>query len=255
MNTAIAIGNPSEAARHRLLACRGEPLFYTNWDRALFIHYETNPQILQQGVPYHLDLYDGRAFVSLVAFTMRAMRPRFGGRMAEWMVKPIATHHFLNVRTYVVHKGEPGIYFMAEWLSNRVAALLGPWTFGLPYRFGHLHYTHNHEADELCGHVAATHGQLSYHGAVENDNFATCEPGSLTDFLLERYTAFTKHGGRRRFFRVWHEPWQQVAVEINMTADDLIGTTGNWWRNARCIGANYSPGVNVWMGWPHRLTS
>src|SRR5436309_13322726 len=94
------------AAKERLLSLRGEPLFYANWDNVLFIHYETEPDELQCCIPYPLDLYDGRAFVSLVAFTMRGMRPRFGGSLGALLFKPIATHHFLNVRTYVRHRGE-----------------------------------------------------------------------------------------------------------------------------------------------------
>ncbi len=136
----FAISDTSEIARRRLLSLRGEPLFYANWDNAIFIHYETGPQELRGCIPYDLDLYDGRAFVSLVAFTMRGMRPRFGGRIGELLLRPIATHNFLNVRTYVRHKGEPGIYFMREWLSSRLAAGLGPWSFGLPYRFGRIYY-------------------------------------------------------------------------------------------------------------------
>jgi uncharacterized protein YqjF (DUF2071 family) len=71
--------------------------------------------------------------------------------------------------------------------------------------------------------------------------------------LLERYTAFTQFGKCRRFFRIWHEPWRQVPTEIHIATDRLIQSTGRWWRSARCIGANYSPGVKVWMGWPHAI--
>src|SRR3954466_8875170 len=91
----------SDAPRGRMLAIRGEPMFYARWDRAVFIHYAADPATLQREVPFELDLRDGRAFVSLVAFTLVRMRPRIGGRIGEWLLKPIATHEFLNVRTYV----------------------------------------------------------------------------------------------------------------------------------------------------------
>src|SRR5258706_3131036 len=90
----------SEAARRRLLSGFGEPLFIADWEEALMIHYEVDAGLLQCVVPFELDLLDGRAFVSLVAFTMRGMRPRLGGRFAAWFLKPIGTHNFLNVRTY-----------------------------------------------------------------------------------------------------------------------------------------------------------
>ena len=48
---------------------------------ALFIHFEVDAERLQRDVPFPLDLRDGKAYVSLVAFTMRAMRFRFGGKV------------------------------------------------------------------------------------------------------------------------------------------------------------------------------
>jgi hypothetical protein len=72
---------------------------------------------------------------------------------------------------------------------------------------------------------------------------------------MERYTAFTQPWRcPRRLFRVWHEPWPQTPVDIEVTASDLVATTGEWWKTAEYVGANYSPGVEVWMGRPHRLS-
>jgi uncharacterized protein len=211
----FAIPDTSEIARRRLLSIRGEPLFYANWDKAIFIHYETDPQELQRCIPYHLDFYHGRAFVSLVAFTMRGMRPRFGGRIGELLLRPIATHDFLNVRTYVRYKGEPAIYFVREWLSSRMAAWLGPWSFGLPYRFGRIEYQPSRsyglagehaQEHERRGKVEAAAGSFHFCAAFEANDLGICAPGSLDEFLLERYTAFTQFQKRRQFFRIWHEP-------------------------------------------------
>src|ERR1700719_219905 len=168
----------SEAARRRMLAVPGEPMFYARWDRAVFLHYAADPITLQREVPFELDLRDGRAFVSIVAFTLARMRPRIGGRFGEWLFKPIATHEFLNVRTYVRHAGEPGIYFLAEWLSNPLSVHLGPRTFGLPYKFGRLIYEHARGRGEIRGYVEAREGRLSYQGRVPASHFSPSEPGS-----------------------------------------------------------------------------
>ena len=250
---AIAPPDRSAIARKRLLSVPGEPLFYANWDDAVFIHYETDPEILQRCLPFELDLFRERAFVSLVAFTMRGMRPRFGGRLSEFLFKPIATHNFLNMRTYVRHRGEPGIYFMREWLSNRLSVSLGPITFGLPYRFGEIDYQYNHM--EVRGTVRAKDGAFIYQAGLFAKDFEKCTPESLDEFLLERYTAFTQSGTRKRFFRIWHEPWRQVPVRLDVLADDLVASPERWYKDAQLIGSNYSPGVDVWMGWPHRVES
>src|SRR5439155_23764023 len=143
---------------------------------------------------------------------------------------PIATHDFLNVRTYVRHGGEPGIFFLAEWLSNPISVHLGPRTFDLPYRFGRLAYDHARDGCALRGTVDALEGQLAYEGKVCGAHFEPSETESLTEFVLERYTAFTKQRKRARFFRVWHLPWKQAPAEIEVTTDTLMAGTGLWWR-------------------------
>src|SRR6478736_5631605 len=102
----------SAAARGRMLSLPGEPLFLADWDQVLMIHYEVDAGALEKVVPFKVDCRDQRAFVTVVAFTMRRMRPRIGGRLAELLFRPISTHEFLNVRTYVRHHGEPGIFFL-----------------------------------------------------------------------------------------------------------------------------------------------
>lgn len=121
---------------------------------ALMIHFEVESAALQRVVPFELDLKEGRAFVSAVAFTLSRMRPRISGRIAAWLLKPIATHDFLNVRTYVGANGEMGIYFLAEWLSNRLSVTLGPRAFGLPYRFGKIAYQHDWQSSSAAWQAA-----------------------------------------------------------------------------------------------------
>jgi len=213
--------------------------------------------VLQRDVPFELDLDDGRAYVSLVAFTMCGMRPRLGGHLAEWLFKPIATHEFLNVRAYVRHEGEPGIYFLAEWLANPLSIRLGPATFGLPYRFARIHYDHQHERGALNGLVTspAHASRLEYHAEINRDaSFGPCAADSRDEFLMERYTAFTQNRSKRRFFRIWHPPWPQTAINADMTDISLLTGVWPWFAKAKYLGANYSPGVEkVWMGRPHRV--
>jgi len=250
-------GRLSVAGKRRLLAVPGEPLFLADWERVLFIHYEVNAEALHKVVPFQIDLWEGRALVSLVAFTMRDMRPRRGGRIAALPFKPIATHPFLNVRTYVKHEGEPGIYFMTEWLPNRLSVLLGPLLYGLPYRFARINYTHTPEQGFLEGRVEAPgrSGRFAYQARLSsNMTFKSCPPDSLDEFLLERYTAFTSRGSTRRFFRIWHSPWPQVSAQISVNEDTLLAGIWPWFSGTHPVGANYSPGFrDVWMGRAFRV--
>jgi uncharacterized protein YqjF (DUF2071 family) len=248
----------SSAARERLLSRRFEPLFLAAWDRVLMIHFEVDPEALQRSVPFELDLHDGRAFVSLVSFTLRDMRPRIGGWITAGLLRPIATHDFLNVRTYVRHNRETGIHFLAEWLSGRLAASLGPGTFSLPYRHGNISCQLYARSGELQGHIvdSLTGASLAYTGTLpERPRFGPCEAGSLDEWLMERYTAFNAAGGRKRFFRVWHPAWSQCGARVALQEHSLLTRNWPWFAGANLLGTNYSPGFDeVWMGRPHTIS-
>ncbi len=192
---------PSAEARRRMISRRGDPLFIAGWNNALMLHLEVDAEALQRDVPYELDLRDGRAFVSLVAFTMRGMRPRMGGKLAAFFFRPIATHDFLNVRTYVRHGNECGIHFIAEWLTNQLAVAVGPRTFGLPYHHGRIAYHHDLRQGLVSGEITDTKSgaKLAYDAKLNGPaTFEPCRTGSLDEWLMERYTAFNSARGRRK---------------------------------------------------------
>ncbi|MCB1229949.1 MAG: DUF2071 domain-containing protein [Verrucomicrobiae bacterium] len=253
--------SPSEAGRRRLSAHRFEPLFVGDWDRAVFLHFTVPAERLQPHVPFSLDLWKGQAWLSLVAFTLQDMRLNFGGELGRLASLPIATHPFLNARTYVCENTEPGIHFLTEWLPNRLANLLGPTLFGLPYRHGHLTYHHEPDRGEAIQGVVETKdgALLAYRQRTPNSlRFATCESESIDEFLLERYTAYVSwRGGRRGLFRVWHRPWQVSGVDIEITAHHLLEQVpgaADWLPFAKFEFAHFSPGArDVAMGRPHFL--
>lgn len=249
----------SEAARERFLRCEGPPTFVSDWLEIVMIHFEDSPEVLQRETPFELDCFDGRAYVTLVAFTMTGLRTRRWPRAGRVLLRPIGAHEFLNVRTYVRVNAESGIYFLVEYLPNRLSVLLGPSVYGLPYRFGRIEYHNSMEADEQSGVVRVGSGGAS--GALRyrlrrtsEATFAPASAGSLTEFLMERYSAFTRRGDVVRRFRVWHEPWPQVAAAPEILEDSLMGMTGSWHRSASLHSAQISPGVRgVWIGAPRRM--
>ncbi|MBI3858054.1 MAG: DUF2071 domain-containing protein [Planctomycetes bacterium] len=69
----------SARAQTAFRADEGRPLFHAGWRRTVFIHYEVDPAALQPQVPFPLDTRDGKAYVSLVAFTLSDLRFAAGG--------------------------------------------------------------------------------------------------------------------------------------------------------------------------------
>ena len=225
------------------------------WMSVLFLHYEVEPARLQATVPFPLDVREGKAYVSVVAFSQERLRFAFGGSLTKWVGCWFANHEFLNVRTYVRHAGETGIFFLAEWVPKRVATWLGPPLFGLPYRLGRIEYEHRERI--IRGRVTSRGTGFSY--KAERDaaiGFAPCEHGSLDEFLLERYVAFTEWHGLRRMFRVRHEPWPQTRLEVTVDDESLLRERFAWWPETRRVNANFSPGASaVTIGRPQFVKS
>jgi uncharacterized protein YqjF (DUF2071 family) len=223
-----------------------QALFVCDWTGVTFLHFEVEAGALQPRVPFPLDRFGGRAYVSLVAFTMQRFRPAVGGRLTAWMTAPLAEYRFLNVRTYVRHGGEPGIFFLTEWVSNRLSVWLGPGSYGLPYRFGRLDFCDGPAAGRRTGRVAAADGSGSLTFATQapaGARPAPAEPESPAEFLTERYSAFTEHHGVRRVFRVRHEPWLVTPVRAEVTDAGLLSAGGAPFPGARLAGADWSPGL------------
>ena len=241
-----------------------------DWLDVIFVHFRIPPEWLAPLVPLPLDLFRGDAYVSLVAFTQSRLRPTVGGRISEWFAAPLAEHEFLNVRTYVRHGDVSGIFFMTEWIPNRLAAFVGPRTYGLPYRLGRLEYRGMRREIEAAGRRLVIRGmgaspmQLAA-PAAERQRAAgrrKCmgeapmpqEDESLDQFLLERYTAFTHRNGVLRRFDVVHEPWPYRRVEVEVVNEGLLELSGGWLAHAELVAAHYSQGVrNVTISAPRRV--
>jgi uncharacterized protein YqjF (DUF2071 family) len=221
--------------------------FEADWVDALFVHYAIAPEVLQPHVPFELELFDDLAWVSLVAFTQRGLRPARGGRAAAWAMRPAATHGFLNLRTYVRGgpEGDRGICFLAEWIPNRLALAVGPVLYGLPFRLGRLRYGERERCVKAGGCAWQVEVATERRAGVE----AGC--GTLDEFLLERYTAFCARRGRGYRFDIRHRPWLWQRAEVRVAEDSLIREAAPWFAEATMRGAHWSEGsANVRMGGP-----
>ena len=208
-------------------------VFLHDWRDVTMIHFQVEPARLQPMVPFDLHTFRGQAYVTLVFFRLDRMRTPACPRLSRLALRPISDHRFLNIRTYVKHQGEPGIFFLTEYLENRLSVLLGPLTYGLPYRLGRFN-------DST---VRTPNGQLTFRAQPSRDEYQTSKTGSLDEFLFERYSAFTRLRGQDRVFRIRHEPWPQRPVDIELTDTSLLTNTEPWFPHATICCAHQSPGL------------
>jgi uncharacterized protein len=219
--------------------------FRADWLRPAFVHFRLDAATLQPSVPFELDTFDGDAIVSLVAFTQSRLRPVVGGRLTELLSTPLATHEFLNLRSYVRHGNDRGIYFLAEWIPNRLAQLVGPAMYGLPYRLGRLNYDWNDSVNEMSATVRAREGGVQFEGRWSGAAaLDVAREGSIEHFLVERYSAFTTRGTTKMRFDVDHVPWPIASMDVTIQDLSLVRSALPQLRAADLIGAHHSPGVH-----------
>jgi uncharacterized protein YqjF (DUF2071 family) len=245
-----------EASREawRRLQAVGGGIAQTDWRDAVFFNLAVPPAVLQPIVPFPLDLYEGSAYVSVVAFDQQRFRTSFAQRLLSPLVRPFGSHLFCNLRAYVRCGEEPGVHFMREWVPNPVGTLIAPRTYGLPFRLASLHYEHDRADGLFFGRVTAKGLSLGLRATIDYGTaLGVPAPGSLDDFLMERYTGFQTPGPLRLRFRIWHVPWPYHAASGEIVEDALLRGTGGWYASARLVSVLYSPGVEgVHIGLPNR---
>ena len=218
---------------------------YQKWRSLLFLHWAVPIDALQRLLPPGLtvDTFDGRAYLGVLPFTMRGVRPRFAPAFA-----PVSNFRELNVRTYVHRDGrDPGIWFFSLEAANRLAVILARTFWHLPYR--HARMSMAHEGDEIRysserrwpGPLPATFRARWRIG----ESLGVSEAGSFEFFLVERYILYADLGARGlRIGRVHHQPYPLQRAELLELEQNLLAAC-SLPASSGAPHVLFSPGVDV----------
>ena len=210
------------------------------WKSLLFLHWEVPVDVLQSRVPVGLkiDTFDGRAFVGVVPFMMRDIRP-------NWLPRKLA-FNFLetNVRTYVVHRGRPGVFFFSLDANSRLAVWAARLGWSLPYFHAAMTATENHgqRVYESRRRRAVARHRVSFR--VEQE-LGPSLPETLEHFLLERYLLFVQRSGQLHVGQVHHSPYHASTAVVDEVHDELVAAAGLPAVTRPPDLAHYCPGVDV----------
>jgi hypothetical protein len=210
--------------------------FYQEWNQTIFLHYEVELEVLKAFVPKELkiDLYDGKAWISFVAFNMENVRPNYLPAFS-----PISNFHEINIRTYVTSNNKTGVYFLSIEAGNKISSYLAKTLSGLPYRYSNMERNENQFVSK--NNTFKDHFNCSY-TIGESVNSKT----ELDLWLTERYALFQDVAHSINEFEIHHIPWSIHELSI-----DHIEI--NYPRfNHLIVGIphkiHYSPGVQV-LAW------
>ena len=179
--------------------------YYQEWNRAVFLHWQVNILELQKFIPLGLeiDLFEGKAWVSIVAFSMEKIRPRILPAFS-----PISYFDEINIRTYVKHKNKSGVYFLSIEAGNIVSAKLAKTLSGLPYRYS----TMNRAEGKYESSNSRFSDQLSLKYGIGEE---LKQKSDLDIWLTERYALFQENGASLNEFNIHHLEWPLFQLNLN----------------------------------------
>ena len=204
------------------------PVMFQEWQDLLFLHWEYNPQAIQETLPKGLsvDTFNGRAYIGVLPFVTLGARPRFLPALPGLSEFPQ-----INFRTYVYDEHSvPGVWFYSLDAGQRIAAALARMFFGLPFVYakmsvekdagGEIRFT-SQRPDAPAG----LHSLFRYRGMGAARR---SEPGSLEFFLAERYVLFSRpsNSSQLRSGRVHHRSYALLDAEVLEWTEALFSLNG-----------------------------
>jgi uncharacterized protein len=211
------------------------------WRDVLFFHFPVEAQALARLLPRRLevDTYQDQAWISYVLFRLDLR--------AAWLpyVPGFSSLTELNLRTYVRHRGQSGIYFLRMYADNPWAIRAARWLTPLDYRLAYLDHC------PLAPGVWQGGGEseldkLDFQFEVKQAaNLEAAAGGTLDDWLLERYRLFVAgRQGHVIIAEAEHPPWQAARVAGQFTGGSSLKAT----LLEAALGPpvmHYSPGVSA----------
>ena len=220
------------------------------WRDLAYLHFPYDPADVARLLPAGLevDTFDGVAWVGLIPFSMKGV-----GVPGLPPVPYLGSFPEINVRTYVVRNGIPGVWFFSLDVNRMLPALVARAAYRLPYCWGRASNT-LHE-DVLSTQVRR---RWPHRGA---DTEITVQVGEEISeqsefevFLTARWGLYSRSYGRGLMYApVDHPRWSLYRAKIIGLNDTLVRAAGlpESVGPPHCM---FSPGVPVRIGVPKRVT-
>jgi uncharacterized protein len=187
-----------------------------SWVDIAFLHWRVDPAELQRLIPGSVELqtFDGVAWLGITPFLLSGLRLR-----GLPPLPGVSTFPELNVRTYVTRDDKPGLWFFSLDVGSTLVGEAEKRLYRLPYHRAQMRYVRE---DDFVHHESARAGaafSASYRGVGE---LFDAEPGSLEEFLTDRYCVYTEDGGRVYRAELHHRRWAlqrgEAHVDLNTMA-------------------------------------
>ena len=226
------------------------------WCDVLLLTFEAPADLIGRLVPAGVepDRWNGRTHVSLVALGMRRVRLR------GWPVPGFSAHLQVNFRTYIRYRGEPGVWFIREFVPSRLLAAVAWLKFGEPFGTAPIRVRVEEQESSVRASYQLERPELGWHLTMAGSRATHVPPpDSAEHYFKERVLACrVRRDGGLGVFRVEHPPWavrEVTAVDYRVDFGFLYGADWRFLNDARPVSAIFAPGSDVTVYPPVRAPS
>ncbi len=200
------------------------------WNNLLMLNYEVDPAILQPYLPAYteLDLWQGRALVSMVGFMFN--NTRVLGIKWPFHVNFEEVNLRFYVRFFNGKLWKRGAVFISEIVPKPVIAIIANNLYNEHYRALPMRHSVKSSLIKGCSDYLFEwkfKGTWNKLGATVSDNSVPMEPGSAEEFIFEHYWGYNRISARKTVeYAVEHAPWRINKVSLPVFEADITGLYG-----------------------------
>ena len=190
------------------------------WRKLIMAQYEVAPEVLAPYLPRGLevDLYQGKCYVSLVAFLFDNVRVK------GFAVPGHRSFEEINLRFYVRRRESDGsvkrgVVFIREFVPRRAIAWVAKRFYEEPYEAVPTSHKFGAKKDLVFARYAwKMGGRVHSLEAAGHVPALEIVPGSVEEFITEHYWGYAKRSGGRAgawtgAYQVEHPQWQTYRLE------------------------------------------
>lgn len=232
---------------HRPWALPSGPwIMAQEWHDLLFAHWPVETELLGKLVPRELEIdrFEERSWIGVVPFRMAGVRLR--GTPA---IPGLSEFPELNVRTYVVKGGKPGVWFFSLDAAHRIAVEVARVWFHLPYFRSRMQCRNAGAGIEYAAQRRDRRGAgESFAGSYEplGSPFHAAR-GTLEYFLAERYCLYTQRGdGTMLRSEIHHARWELQTAQAKIATNTMTRNLGVLLRGEPLLHFSRFQDVVVW---------
>ncbi|MEP1490252.1 MAG: DUF2071 domain-containing protein [Algibacter sp.] len=221
---------------------KSSSIFMTgNWEHLIMSTYQVESKILEPYLPQdtEIDLYKGKALISIVAFTFSKVK--FFGIKIPFHQK----FGQINFRFYVKSKIDDtkGVVFIKEFAPKPLIALTASLFYNEPYHYKRVGFKMSKSSNKI---------EINYqHKGIKLTAKSTLKTVSLKQntiehFVVDRYVAFIKSKKRKTVeYKINHKPWKLLKLKSVYVNNDILHLLPSKFKNAKYLTSCFVDGSHV----------